>query len=257
MKKALSLLLALAMCLSLAACGVDEKYNALLENLASNNYDGIKQELSALSPDFAAEQEKLEEYADLIAALEAENWEAAVADIVSRVPVTEPEEPTYTEVKITMDNWQEYFEIREYETHRYNDFGEEESSSSGYGIYLKEEYLDDLKEQTADVSFKVVLSIEFREYDKNTQQFVADGELLSAEKMEHWGFDANEEDVWKVEDWRWLSNSKTDVSTAYGQVCASFVFYAATFSEYKTYKSICTEFAVIDVTGTLTLADKT
>lgn len=118
MRKGLSVFLAVVLCVLLCACGVDKKYNAILEYFDSGNYEGIKSEMMVLSPEFKAEYEQLlekagqyDKYQTLIALLESENYEAAAADLAGRIP--EPPKPASTEVAITMDNWSEYFEILE------------------------------------------------------------------------------------------------------------------------------------------------
>lgn len=57
-------------------------------------------------------------------------------------------------IELTMDNWAEYFELRECFNLYTNDFGEMQSFSIGYGLFLKEEYIDRL-ENITDVSFEV------------------------------------------------------------------------------------------------------
>ena len=136
MKKAMSLLLALVLCLSLCACGVDKKYTPLLENLDAGNYDGVKDALTELSPEFKADVEKLEKYQSLIDLLEAENYEDALVDVENRIPVPECEV-----IEITMDNWDEYFEIVPDHYWHENAFGEGDSLSCGFSLFLKDEYI--------------------------------------------------------------------------------------------------------------------
>jgi len=118
MKKTISVFLILAMCLSLCACGVKAEYKALVEQLEEGDFAGAGEELLLLSPELAKEYHQLceeaalyQKYDDLIDCLEGEDYEGAAADLQSRIP--EPPKPTSTEVQITMDNWQEYFELRE------------------------------------------------------------------------------------------------------------------------------------------------
>lgn len=252
MKKTLALLLVLVICLSLTACGVDKKYTPLLDALNAGDYAGIKQAMAVLSPDFAAEQALMEKYGDLLALLEAEDYENALTNVTSRMPV--PEEPTYHEVAITMDNWQEYFEIRDYEEYKYNDFGELTWSDTGYGIYLKEEYLNDLQDYGVDVSFKVEASVEYRECDQDWK-FVPDGRIIVGAEAEKHGWDITNETVQKVWDQRYTADSKTDVSTANGQVLASFGISSGVGDGSGNYWGVFTDIVVIDVTGTLMLAD--
>ena len=165
MKKTISLLLALVMCLSLCACGVDEKYAPLLENLDAGNYEGIKDALIELSPEFKADAEKLAKYQSLIDLLEAENYEDALVDVENRIPVPECEI-----IEITMDNWDEYFEIVPDHYWIKNAFGEGRGLTIGFSLFLKDEYASrlsktdnstiactvsfDAREKTLDVNWK-------------------------------------------------------------------------------------------------------
>jgi hypothetical protein len=172
MKKAISLFWVLALCLVLCACGVDEQYKPLLEHLDTQNYEGIKNELMVLSPDFKVEQEqmataaeKLEKYQSLIDLLESENYIDALIDIESRIPA-----PEYETIEITMDNWDMYFEIVPDYYWYENAFGEGESLCVGFSLFLKDAYAArntpnsntaiactvsfDAREKTLDVNWK-------------------------------------------------------------------------------------------------------
>ena len=172
MKKALSLTMALVLCLTLCACGVDERFKPLLEHLETQNYEGIKNELVLLSPDFKLEKEQavanaemLAKYQGLIDLLEAGNYEDALADVENRMPA-----PEYEVIDITMDNWNEYFEIVPDYYWRKNAFGEGEVLIIGFSLFLKDEYVArlpltgnskiactvcfDAREKTLDVNWK-------------------------------------------------------------------------------------------------------
>lgn len=60
-------------------------------------------------------------------------------------------------VEITMENWEEYFELREIRLTYLNDFGEIDYVGFGYGIYLKEEYVEKLYTgyEAVSVAFKM------------------------------------------------------------------------------------------------------
>ena len=57
-------------------------------------------------------------------------------------------------IELTMDNWQEYFELRECFDLYTNNFGEMENFNIGYGLFLKEEYISRL-ENITEVSFEI------------------------------------------------------------------------------------------------------
>jgi len=123
MKKALSLLLALILCLSLCACGDQEKY---------------------------------QKYDALIDYIEAGDTENAVNEVLSLIGQNGPEETeapevATTTVEITMDNWQEYFELVLSALVGRNAFDEIDNAYSQWRISLKEEYRDSLT--NANVAF--------------------------------------------------------------------------------------------------------
>lgn len=135
MKQIIAMLLVLVMCLAMCACGVDEQYKALIEYLDARDYEGAKAEMMALFPEAKAEAEILEKYGELIELLEKEDYEGALLDVQSRVPV-----PEYESIEITMDNWQEYFEIVPSHGWDENAFGEGEALHMGISMFIKDEY---------------------------------------------------------------------------------------------------------------------
>lgn len=87
-------------------------------------------------------------------------------------------------VEITMDNWSEYFELRESNNVYHNAFGEIEQNSPSYGLFLKDEYYDRLAGEYDAVSLDVELIYDQAcfhvvNYDKNTfdSNLIGDYEL--------------------------------------------------------------------------------
>ena len=117
MKKAVVVLLAILLCLSLCACGKYEKYDTLIGYIEAGDEENAVNELHALL------QETMPE-------------------------VTEP---ATTTVEITMDNWQEYFEIVLGAGVSRDAFDEIETIYSKWSISLKEEFREALI--GADVAF--------------------------------------------------------------------------------------------------------
>ena len=74
-------------------------------------------------------------------------------------------------VEITMENWEEYFELREIRLTYLNDFDEIDSIGFGYGIYLKEEYVEKLYTgyEAVSVAFKMEYDWRYRRVTNPTQ----------------------------------------------------------------------------------------
>jgi len=164
MKKTIAILLALALCLSLCACGVDKQYEPLLEALEANNYEGIKSALGALSPDFANEQEELvtyRQYKSLINSLENEDYEAALSEVAAMIPA--PPEPVYQAQEITMDNWDTYFELVQNEDWRVNGFGEAEDYRVDYQLKLRDEYLEKVNRLNFNLSVELSFTANYHD----------------------------------------------------------------------------------------------
>lgn len=80
--------------------------------------------------------------------------------VVETVPLeTVPPDPVA--VEITMENWEEYFELRSTEQVYLNDSCSVINRVFGYGVFLKEEYADRLAEGS-DVSFELEYDVVWR-----------------------------------------------------------------------------------------------
>lgn len=219
MKKTIALILGLVLCLSLVACGNNE------------------------------ELEKYKKYETLINYLEEEDYQKAYIELlkISRggedATIPTEEEKKVTTVEITPDNWQDYFEIRPFESVQYNDFGDLTYKSMGHALYLKEEYLPRVVNGGTDVSFKVGATKEYREYDTESKTFVEGGKVYTTKDTEF---------VTEVYDSRNSKDSDEYVSTANGQVCAEMICGDGIIDEVH-YESIYTNFEIRDVTGTIEL----
>ena len=140
MKKWITLLLAMAMMLSLCSCVSQEDYDALQAQLEeiSGNYAALQSEYEKLEPaaNEPSEGEQLyKKYADVVDALEAEDYDLAAAAIDARRPI--PEETT---IEITADNWQDYFDVVDVMTIPKNEFGKLEGEVAHTELVLKDEY---------------------------------------------------------------------------------------------------------------------
>lgn len=157
MKKALSLLLALVMCLSLCACGKDEtianpyeKYSALFDMLEAGKYEDAHGYIDDL----------------------ADTTEPSITE----PSVSEPSEsePALTTIEINQDNWDQYFEFKPYISNKENSFGEfEHIARCGDAIQVKEEYVGRIIEYVdlaVEVEFGEAI-VYCVEYNTTTQLF--------------------------------------------------------------------------------------
>ena len=88
------------------------------------------------------------------------------------------------EVEITMENWQDYLDLREAQRVSVGESGGVTNREFGYGIFLKEEYVDQLAE--VDVSFQMqVDSVLYQVYgDLTTDNFVIRKDTLHNEGIQ-------------------------------------------------------------------------
>ena len=134
MKKTIVILLALVMLLSLAACGGTAenpyaKYEELFNYLEAKDYESAGAYIQKLAENGA----------------DAQNTDTAE-------PSTAETEPSYTTVEITLDNWQDYFEIKPMATFNKNAFGEVEAVFRSWYFCLKESWADSVA--AADVALE-------------------------------------------------------------------------------------------------------
>ena len=74
------------------------------------------------------------------------------------VPESAYEELGPYTVELNMDNWAEYFELREAVMVSANGFGEADYTNHGYGVFLKDEYMDKINLQSiyeGEIAFKI------------------------------------------------------------------------------------------------------
>lgn len=156
-------------------------------------------------------------------------------------------------VEITMDNWQEYFELREAADVQDNAFGEPEYRSLGYAVMLKEEYIQRLVNAYANlnVSFEM-------QYDESiylvTGDFVS-GDYTLEEGKPYWYSQPLEQDATATtEVWDYRNNDYSQHSDLYGHVGGFFHggnWYMEDGGLFYICKPINPE--IIRVQGTMTL----
>ena len=143
MKRALSAILVMILCLSLCACS----------GVKQEDYDAAVANYEAATADYEALKEKVEPYTAIIDALEAEDYDGAVEAVEALRPA-----PEVTAVDITMDNLWEYFEITEQRNEQTDAQGNLYSLNTGYFLSLKEAYT--LADET-DYPTDVVVGVEY------------------------------------------------------------------------------------------------
>ena len=93
-----------------------------------------------------------------------------------------------SEVEITMENWQEYFEIRQSVSPVTNDFDEIESAYIGYALYLKDEFEGKVFDADIDIGYtKSNPRVCTVEYHADTQELIM-GEPFTESEMQSKGY---------------------------------------------------------------------
>ncbi len=123
MKKLLSTILVFSLCVTLCACS----------GVSREDYDAAVANYNALAANYEALKNKVEPYADVIDALEAEDYDRAVKAVTARKPV-----PEVTKIRITKDNLWDYFEIAEDRQERTDAYGNTVYVCIYKGLALKE-----------------------------------------------------------------------------------------------------------------------
>jgi hypothetical protein len=203
MKKTISLFLALVLCLSLCACGSGEiaenpyekytKYEELFLYLESNDYDNANAYIQKF---FGVSEE-----GNKTEPSEPENTE------------TEPveTEPTYKTIEITIDNWQDYFELELVVYKSKNAFGELDYFFPQMRFHLKEDW--------ASIATDMEVVFEYNCTDAYACQFTYNmdtGELIEGEKTDDYVTNPlgtiSEMDERSIKDGTWLfGNSKRNI----------------------------------------------
>ena len=154
--------------------------------------------------------------------------EAPAAAVVTEAPTeaptqppTEPpaepptESPLPEEITITLENWQEFFELRETEQVYISPTCAVTNRVFGYGVFLKEEYADRFAEGS-QVSFELEYNVAWA---RVMGDLTADNYLITGTQS-----DSNRKlQTAQLSDFRLLENMSEE-SDFYGQVAAEFAF---------------------------------
>lgn len=318
--RVLSLILALVLCLSLAACSSadDKAFEEADALLAAGDYDGAIAAFSAIGryqeiSAKIAEAEKLRDdanmgflfgnwmditcgytftfnedgtgvitypdnvnspptsisytYSDGIVKLTSPySWNMPVSEIDGVIHIIS-ESPSYHlvpeanypelgpyEVEISMDNWQEYFEIRRADDVSFNSFGEPENRAACHGLFLKDEYAQMLAQ---DYGESVDISVEVQ-YDEAWFQPSGDFirgnyELIPSDPPRwHSAPETGLTDVASVYDDRAWGEEEENKDDFTGTVAAHITYgYLTTYDDIPYIKG-AVNLEVIRISGTLT-----
>lgn len=230
MKKIIAFLLVVVVCLSLCACGGEDK-----------------------------ELEKYQKYETLINYLEANDYASAIAEITqmqisggSNDSTDGNDNNNQKVIEITLDNWQEYFEIKLVADVNTNDFDEFQSFSPELRLYLKEEYLERII--TMDVPFE----ISYKDgYCCNFNYDISTGEISELEKVD---YGHNVEDINRT-----LSFSNNDailVTMGANNTISKTMLHGLSLSECTISDDVATlvgymysSIEVVRIQGTITISE--
>ncbi len=182
MKRIALILLTLVMLMLLVSCGSNKyaKYDALIDRLEADDYEGAYAELVDLAK------------ANGAIGNNDDNEDAEDENEGTKEPETEI-------IEINSDNWQEYFEIRRGVSVHEDAFGDVENVYVGYRLHIKDAYLE--KTVRVDLAIEYLKSGNIAakmEYDIENDVLTI-GEELSEEYMkEHTYYvdkDATEQDT--------------------------------------------------------------
>lgn len=150
MKRALSAILVMILCLSLCACS----------GVKQEDYDAAVAKYDALAEEHEALKKKVEPYTAIIDALEAEDYDGAAEALEALRPA-----PEVTEVEITMDNLWDYFEITEKRNEKTDAQGIVNDVSISCVFTLKENFkLADGEEYPTDVAIGYEYTMKTKAY---------------------------------------------------------------------------------------------
>lgn len=165
---------------------------------------------------------KYEKYDELINYLEAGDYESAYAEVAGLEQLNKDKEKKETktkEVDITMDNWQDYFEIQKAANVNKDDFDEISGIEFGYYFVPKKEVEEQLLEANVAVAY-LFSDYEYYpwEYDQETEE-VTVGEAYSAEEVQSKGLyqyyspEETQKGTFTYEFTEWTENMKKRINS--------------------------------------------
>lgn len=265
MKRVLSLLLVIVVCLSLCACGKADNYEAAIALMEAENYDeaialfadlgnyedsvqkleectnikayndaselyesGKFSEALAIFSTLGNYKDSIEKVAECEAAIAYENamvllndgqYEQAYTEFLKISDYKDVPEilSHFTEVEITVDNWQNYFTIAEVPLYTKNDFNEVISIYFKNDLVLTEDSaarIFNLKDSKVIFEFSIKTTAQYIDFDKNS------GEYTSVEATEYkWNEEITTTHTWEfsAEDHTIYCSSTIEAAPMEGQ----------------------------------------
>lgn len=151
-----------------------------------------------------------------------------------------------SEITITLDNWNQYFEVRESPVWEEDAFGEAETFRARYCLFLKDEYrgrIDETKESSVAFAFEYDWILADIEVDYNTREFSYTGKV-------HEYSQGKERTTFVVDTWMLMGEEDC------GTICSCAEGYFTDDNDVKIPN--CYQFTNVEVTkveGSLFLFD--
>ena len=144
-------------------------------------------------------------------------------------------------VELSIDNWAEYFELKQAANVTANGFGEIEYVANGYGVFLKDEYLDKINQQSFysnEIAFKISYDTEcfalpVSSYEEAYRTVFDINELEKVESPYYWDdFESTgKTETATLNDYRHYSNMHE--SNSYANCVAAPFYYSGDVTEHN------------------------
>lgn len=154
-------------------------------------------------------------------------------------------------VEITLDNWADYFEIRETDDLYRNAFGEIEWKGFGFGVFLKDDVASRLRDPYGSVNVSVKAAYDGVMYKATGT--LEGGDFQKGEPGQpKWLKEETRREEAVMDVWM-VTGPEREGSGCYGCYCATFTGYNTIEEEGDTYIIVFENPEILDITGTLTI----
>ena len=155
-------------------------------------------------------------------------------------------------IELTLDNWQDYFELREAIDLYSNEFGELQHFSIGYGLFLKDEFIPRLK-NLENVSFE----LEAERFFRTVEVDEASGAYTTGDALDYnWDWHPDgQSGTFSATVWdRTKYTSDDPRSSSYQQVCGTCTDGMSTYEGDVEYHCVLENATLTRIQGTIELA---